>query len=69
MVKKLNLDDQEDTLKTNQIVFFNQHNQHWLNFTYSLLVCDVQLWFSVRLELILLKSGVDPSVLHDLLQN
>lgn len=38
-------------------------------FTYSLLVRDVQLGFGVRLELVLLKPGVDPSVLHDLLQN
>lgn len=37
-------------------------------FTYSLLVRDVQLWFSVRLELVLFKSCIDPSILHDLLQ-
>lgn len=36
--------------------------------TYSLLVRDVQLWFSVRLELVLFKSCIDPSILHDLLQ-
>lgn len=36
--------------------------------TYSLLVCDVQLWLGVRLQLILLKSCVDPSILHNLLQ-
>lgn len=36
--------------------------------TYSLLVCDVQLWLGVRLQLILLKSRVDPSILHDLLR-
>lgn len=38
-------------------------------FTYSLLVRDVQLWLGVRLQPVLLKSGVDPSILHDLLQN
>lgn len=36
--------------------------------TYSLLVCDVQLWLSIRLQLVLLKSCVDPSILHNLLQ-
>lgn len=36
--------------------------------TYSLLVRDVQLGFSVRLELVLFKSCIDPSILHDLLQ-
>lgn len=36
--------------------------------TYSLLVCDVQLWLSIRLQLVLLESCVDPSILHNLLQ-
>lgn len=39
-----------------------------ISVTYSLLICDVQLWFSVRLELIIIKSCIDPSILHDLLQ-
>lgn len=37
--------------------------------TYSLLVCDVQLWLGIRLQLVLLESCVDPSILHNLLQN
>lgn len=36
--------------------------------TYSLLICDVQLWLGVRFELVLFESCVDPSILHDLLQ-
>lgn len=68
-VKTLNSDDQEkhslrdgQTLSTSHV---------WLGFffTYSLLVRDVQLWFGVRLQLVLIKAGVDPSILHDLLQN
>lgn len=36
--------------------------------TYSLLVRDVQLWFLVGLQFVLLESCIDPSILHDLLQ-
>lgn len=38
-----------------------------ISLTYSLLICDVQLWFSVRFELVIIKSCIDPSILHNLL--
>lgn len=36
--------------------------------TYSLLIRDVQFWFGVRLQLVLLESRIDPPILHDLLK-
>lgn len=37
-------------------------------FTDSLLIRDVQLRLDVRLQLVFFKAGVDPPILHDLLQ-
>lgn len=35
--------------------------------TYSLLISDVQLGLDVRLQVVVFESGIDPSILHDLL--
>lgn len=51
---------EEDNISRSLVFFFYC--------TYSLLVRDVQLRFSVRLELVLFKSCIDPSIPHDLLQ-
>lgn len=52
-----------------RVLDFLQVVAHPNHHIYSLLICDVQLWFSVRFELVIIKSCIDPSILHNLLES